>query len=64
MQRSQKRLFISLMIVALYLISVIPVGMGLYAIKNWLGYNVSAIGGFHSLQKCMASEWDLYRQSN
>ena len=37
----------------LYLISTVPVGMTLYAIKSEMGWNIFKQGGFHTLASCL-----------
>jgi hypothetical protein len=39
--------------VALYLISTVPVGMALYAIKTEIGWDIFKHGGFHTLASCL-----------
>jgi hypothetical protein len=39
--------------VALYLISTVPVGMTLYAIKTEMGWDIFKHGGFHALASCL-----------
>lgn len=50
-------------VAVLYLVTAIPLGMGLYSLKSWLGWNVSAAGGFHSFQRCMMKETQLFQQT-
>jgi hypothetical protein len=37
----------------LYLISTVPVGMTLYAIKSEMGWDIFKRGGFHTLASCL-----------
>ena len=37
----------------LYLISTVPVGMALYAIKTEMGWDIFKHGGFHTLASCL-----------
>ena len=39
--------------IALYLISTVPVGMALYAIKTEMGWDIFKHGGFHALASCL-----------
>lgn len=57
---SNRRFWIIVAGVVLWVGTSIPLGMGLYAMKSWLGWEVSPRGGFHSLQRCMAKEWASY----
>lgn len=59
--RMLSRPFIIILWVALYLVSVVPIGMAFYAMKSWLGWNVIDRGGFHSLLRCMEKEWTKYQ---
>lgn len=39
--------------IALYLISTVPIGMVLYAIKTEMGWDIFRHGGYHTLAACL-----------
>lgn len=48
-----------IVLAVVYLATSVPVGLSLYSLKSWLGYDVSLRGGFHSFQRCLNRELDL-----
>jgi len=40
---------------AFYVVTVVPVGLGLYVLKSDMGWDVFKQGGYHKLRSCLAA---------
>lgn len=46
-------------IILLYLASTIPVGLGLYGLKSYMGWDIFKEGGFHTYARCVEKAVDI-----
>jgi hypothetical protein len=53
-----RRIALYALVFVLYLASTIPVGLGLYSIKNRLGVQIFKEGGLHDLVRCVNASFD------
>lgn len=59
-----KRGFIFLLLLALYLVTSVPVGLFLYSLKSNAGINVFSKTGFHSYMHCLQEQAYLIEIKN
>ena len=54
-----RRIGLYAVLVALYLISTVPVGMFLYGLKTEAGMDIFEAGGFHAYMQCLSTSFPL-----
>ena len=54
-----RRIGLWTILVALYLLSTVPVGLFLYSLKSEVGLDIFKSGGFHAYMQCLGNSFPL-----
>jgi len=54
-----RKVAIYLGLACVYLVSTVPVGLGIYSLKTHMGYDAFSVGGFHAFQRCLATSFPI-----
>jgi hypothetical protein len=57
--KSARRIGIYALLLAVYLVSTVPIGLFLYSLKTKAGINVFGSGGFHAYLQCLNTSFPV-----